>query len=174
MNPLSILKSLITLFQGEDDPRHIAAGFALGASLGLVPKNNLLAVLFFLLFFFFRLEKGMALISALVFTPLGYMLDPVAHRIGYALLTLRPLKPLWTRLYNLPLVPWTKFNNTVVLGNFVLGLLFFFPLYFAGQRAILYYRKRWRNRVDDLGWVKAFKAWRWVKTIIKWSAKVQQ
>lgn len=174
MNPLSILKSLLEILHGEDDPSHIAAGFALGASLGLVPKSNLIAVLFFLLFFFFRVDKGMALISALLFTPLGYVLDPAAHGIGYALLTAGALKPVWTWLYNLPVVPWTKFNNSVVLGNFVLGLLFYYPLYLAGMKGVHHYRSHWKAKVDNLPVMKAINASTWMQTILKWSGKVKR
>lgn len=171
MSPLLILKALLELLQGEDDPSHIAAGFAMGASLGLIPKNNLLAVLFFLLFFFFRVDKGMALMSALLFTPLGYGLDPLAHRIGYALLTAGWLKPLWTWLYNLPIVPWTRFNNTVVLGSFVLGLLGYYPLYRAGVAAVGYYRARWKAAVDGLPIVRAVNSSDWMRRLLQWAAK---
>ena len=159
MNPLSVLKSILETLHGEDDPSHIAAGFALGAALGLVPKANLFAVIFFLLFFFFRVDKGMALLSAALFTPLGYALDPLAHHVGSALLFCRTLRPCWTWLYSLPIVPWTRFNNTVVLGSLVIGLALFFPLYVASKRLVLHYRAAWKAKVDNLPWVKAFKGW---------------
>ncbi len=64
MNPLRLIKDLFASLHGGSDPRHLAAGFALGAALGLIPKGNLLAVAFILLFFALRLNKGMALLSA--------------------------------------------------------------------------------------------------------------
>src|SRR5438270_6995166 len=86
-NPLSTLQSLFGALQGSDDPSHVAAGFALGAALGLVPKGNLFGLLFILLFFFFRVDKGMAIVTAAIFTPIGYAIDPLAHHVGLALLT---------------------------------------------------------------------------------------
>jgi len=173
VDPLSILKSLIVMLQGEDDPSHIAAGFALGASLGLLPKGNLFAASFFLLFFFFRVEKGMALLSALLFTPLGYLVEPAAHRIGYELLAWAPLKPLWTLLYNLPIVPWTRFNNTVVLGELILGLLLYYPLYRATLHWVARHRADWKARVDRLAFVKAIKGSSFARLYLEWERRLR-
>ncbi|MBI4375535.1 MAG: TIGR03546 family protein [Elusimicrobia bacterium] len=169
MNPLKLLKNLIVSLQGGADPSHIAAGFALGAALGLIPKGNLFAVLFFLLFFLFRVDKQMAFLCALIFTPVGYALDGPAHAIGLALLSAKFLHPLWTWLYNLPVVPWTRFNNTVVLGNVVLAILFFFPLYLGFKKAVLAYRHRWRDRVNQWHVVKAVKSFYLVDLYLRWT-----
>ena len=63
MNPFRLLKDLLLALHGGTEPRHLAAGFALGAALGLVPKGNLFAAAFFLLFFVFNVDKGMALLQ---------------------------------------------------------------------------------------------------------------
>jgi len=169
MNPIKMLKSLVVALQGGDEPRHLAAGFALGATLGLVPKGNLLSVLFLVLFFFLRVDKGLAFLSAVLFIPLGYVWDGLAHRIGYALLLAEPLKPLWTWLYNAPVLPWTKFNNSVVLGNLVMGLALYPPLYWGFMRFILFYRARWRDKVNQLPVVKAVKGLYWFKIYSDWT-----
>ena len=39
------------------------------------------------------------------------------------------LRPLWTYLSDLPLMPWTNFHNSLVLGNVLLGLLLAYPVY---------------------------------------------
>lgn len=155
MNPLKILSGLLKALEGGGDPRHAAAGLALGAVWGLVPKGNLFSPIFFLFFFFFRAGKGVALASALVFTSLGYLLDGLAHGLGLALLTAGPLRPLWTWLYGLPLVPLTKFNNTVVLGNLILGLLLFPALYWWGKKAALHYQVHYAPVVARWPIVKA-------------------
>jgi len=157
MNPLRLLKNAIASLHGGGDPRHLAAGFALGAALGLIPKGNLFAVAFFLLFFALRLNKGMALLAAAFFTPIGYAVDGAAHAIGLALLQAPALRGLWTALYDLPVLPLTRFNNTVVLGNLVLGLALFVPLYFFFLRFVTWYKTNLAARVERLKvvqWVK--------------------
>ena len=81
-----------------------------------MPKGNLFAAVFFLLFFLFNVDKGLAMLSAALFTATG-ALDGVARSIGLSLLGAEALRGLWTALYDLPIVPLTRFNNTVVLGN---------------------------------------------------------
>lgn len=155
MNPLKLLKSLLLALQGGDDPMVAASGLALGAAWGLVPKDNLCSVLFLLVFFFLRVDKGMALASAALFTPLGFALDGPAHALGAALLGSAALHPLWTWLYNLPVLPLTRFNNTVVMGNLAIGALLFWPLLVLSKRGILRYRASWREKVAKWRVVKA-------------------
>jgi uncharacterized protein (TIGR03546 family) len=154
MNPLSLLSGLARALQGGADPRHLAAGLALGAAWGLTPKGNALSIVFLLLFFFFRVDKGLALVSAFLFTFVGHLIDPAAHALGLALLTAAPLKGLWTALYDLPLAPLTRFNNSVVLGNLVIGLALFAPLYAAGKRLAVHYQANWQPRLARLPLIK--------------------
>ena len=165
---LGPLRSLFLALQGGDEPKHIAAGFALGAALGLVPKGNLFALAFLLLFFLLRVDKGMAMLSALLFTPLGYAADGPAHAIGRALLSAGGLRPLWTLLYDLPIVPLTRFNNTVVLGNVVLGALLYGPLYAAFLCAVNAYRSKYKERVDRWPIVRFFNGLGWYASYRKW------
>lgn len=169
MNPLRLIKDLFASLHGGSDPRHLAAGFALGAALGLIPKGNLFGVAFLLLFFALRLNKGMALMSATFFTPLGYAVDGLAHKIGLALLKAPALGGLWTALYDLPIIPLTRFNNTVVLGNLVLGLALYAPLYFLFLRFVGWYNATWAARVEKLKLVQALKGMRWFQMYQEWS-----
>ena len=157
MNPLRLLKNLLQALHGGTEPRHLAAGFALGAALGLVPKGNLFAAAFFLMFFLFNVDKGMAFLSAGLFTGVGYALDSLANKIGWTLLKADALRGLWTALYDLPIVPLTRFNNTVVLGNLVLGLALYVPLYFGFLKAVKLYDTHLRARVEALPLIKSFK-----------------
>jgi len=168
MNPLRLLKDLLKALHGGKDPRDLAAGFALGAALGMVPKGNLLAVVFFLLFFIFRVDKRMAFLSAGLFTGLGYAWDGAAHDLGWALLKAPALGGLWTALYDMPIVPLTRFNNTVVLGNLVLGLALYAPLYFGFLKAIEFYDSNLKGHIESLPIVKALTGWRFYEQYERW------
>ena len=168
---LGPLRSIVLALHGGDDPRHLAAGFALGAALGLVPKGNLFGLVFFLLFFFLNVDSGMAALSAIVFTGVGYLADAPAHALGRALLTAGALKPLWTFLYDLPIVPLTRFNNTVVLGNFALGLLLYPALYYGSLKVIRAYHGRYKERVEKWKIVHAVKGLGFYQSYKKWLAQ---
>ena len=169
MNPLRLLKDMVAALHGGSDPRHLAAGFALGAVLGLVPKGNLFAVVFLLLFFALRLNKGLALMSAAIFTPLGWLADRPAHAIGLALLKAPALAGLWTALYDAPIIPLTRFNNTVVLGNLVIGLVLFAPLYFFFIRFVAWYNANLAAKVEKLKVVQWLKGLRLVQLYQEWA-----
>lgn len=155
---MRLIKNLILILQGKGSPNAIAAGLALGAMLGFIPKGNLFGLFFFLLFFLTTVNKSAAIVSAFLFTPIGFLLDSPAHKIGYKLLVETPgLTPLWTSLYNMPIIPWTKFNNTVVLGQFLFGLIFFVPLFFVFKKLIVYYQTNLQTAVNKLKVVQMLK-----------------
>ena len=112
-----------------DTPRQLAAGVALGMMLGLLPKGNLLAICLSLAIGACRVNMAVAMLSALAFSCVGMLADPLTGRLGLMLLKWDALRPTWTTFYNLPLAPWTAFNNTVVLGSCLLGMLLCYPTY---------------------------------------------
>lgn len=123
------LRLLAGVLKANANSKQIALGVALGMLLGLIPKGNLIAIAFTTLLFASRVHLGAAVLSSIGFSWVGLLLDPLADRLGGALLTWGPLQPLLAGLYELPLAPWTHFNNTVVFGSLILGLLAFYPVY---------------------------------------------
>lgn len=174
MTPFGPIRSLIVALQGTGDPSSIAAGFALGAALGLLPGGNLLAATILVLLFFFRVDKSMAVLSIVIFSPIGYLLDPLAHRVGGLILTAGPLKGLWTSLYNMPIVPLTRFNNTVVMGQLVFGVLLYYPLYRLAMRGVFEYRARWQAKVNRWPIVRTINGWSWVQKLQKAHSAYQE
>ena len=88
---------------------------------------------------------------------LAYAFDPLFHDIGYTLLAeAQFMSGFWTALYNLPLVPLTRFNNTVVLGSFVLSAVLFPPVFTAMRAGIIQYRERLEPKVRRLKLVRFF------------------
>ncbi|MCA9265995.1 MAG: TIGR03546 family protein [Planctomycetales bacterium] len=114
-------------------PRQIACGIALGTVLGLVPKGNLTAAAIALVIFTCRVNLFAGLTSALVFTAIGAGCVDWLDRIGYAVLTAGPFQTLFARHYELPWVPWTRFNNSVVMGGLVVGLVQLLPTYYLAR-----------------------------------------
>lgn len=113
----------------ESTSRQLAWGFALGMVVGLVPKGNLTAVALMMLLCLLRVNLGVGMLAAFAFSWIGVLADPWTHQLGYALLTHDSLTGFWTQLANLPIVPWTSFNNTVVLGSLAAGVVLLFPAY---------------------------------------------
>ena len=114
-------------------PGQMAMGLALGVLVGLVPKGNLLAIGLMMLMCSLRVNLGVGLATVFATSWIGVLLDPISHRIGEYLLKNESLRPLWEEMYDTMLLPWTDFNNTVVLGSFSMGAAAFVPLYFLSK-----------------------------------------
>lgn len=134
------LLSLITAVLEEESPRVLAASLAFGLVLGFVPKDNLLAVLLGMLLLALRFNLTLATTSAALFSGVAAMLDPVADALGRSVLTHPSFAPLWASLYELPLAPWTRFNNTIVMGSLLLALALVSPTYLTSLQLVTRYR----------------------------------
>jgi uncharacterized protein (TIGR03546 family) len=93
-----------------------------------------------------------------LFVPFGFLLDPLFDWIGLRLLLAPALRPLWTALYNMPVVPLTNFNNTIVLGSFAFALAFAVPLFLGTRWAVARYRETVGARVRQSRFYKALTA----------------
>jgi uncharacterized protein (TIGR03546 family) len=113
----------------ESTPGQLALGFALGVLIGFVPKGNLLALVLGIILAASRANLGIAAATILVVSFISPFFDPLSHQIGTWLLAHPSLTSVWTELYNTPVMPWTAFNNSIVLGSFIVGVAALYPAY---------------------------------------------
>lgn len=123
------LKLLLAIVQGGGSPRAIALGCALGMAVGLLPKGNLIAALLAAAVLATRTNLGAAALATLGFSWVAVWTDPLAHRIGWSILTQPSWQTSFASLFELPLAAWTALNNTVVLGSLLLSIVLFYPVY---------------------------------------------
>ena len=142
---------LLQVISSETEPGQISLGFAFALIAGFTPLISLHNVLVLFLILILRVNLSAFFLGLAVFSGVAYLLDPVFHRIGLAVLTAGPLEGLWTTLYNS--TPWRleQFNNSIVMGSLIVSLLLFVPLYLVSNRLILKYREHF------LAWVQKTK-----------------
>jgi uncharacterized protein (TIGR03546 family) len=155
---LKLIQSIIKTLHSDGTPGQVAAGMALGAALGLTPLMNVHNLIVFSLIVILHVSFGGAMLGWALFVPLGFILDPLFHAIGLSLLEAPSLRALWTGWYNMPLLPYTNFNNSVVLGSVVGWLLMTVPIFFAARWAVARYRATLGARVQQSKWYKALMA----------------
>jgi uncharacterized protein (TIGR03546 family) len=156
---LKLLQSLVKTLHSDGTPGQVAAGIALGASLGLTPLINVHNLVVVALICVFNVSVGGALLGWALFVPLGFALDPVFHRVGRELLVGTPaLVDTWTTWFNAPVVPYTNFNNTIVLGSVTVWLVLAVPIYFAARYAVVRYRATIGERVRQSRFYQAVTA----------------
>lgn len=146
LTTLRPLHYLWKALKGESSPNQIAWAMALGMLVGLIPKGNLTAWAFGFVLFGLRVNLGAGLLTAIIFTSLNSLFDPLSHGIGLRLLSLQKMQQLLVRLHDAPLVPWLALNNTVVLGSTVLGLALCYPVKRMTQRCVEMVQSRWPRK----------------------------
>jgi uncharacterized protein (TIGR03546 family) len=167
---LQIVKGFVQVLRSGQTPRQIAGGFALGAIVGLMPFLTLQGLFLWLLILVLDVNLSAALLSATLFALIAYLLDPLVHALGYFFLVDLPaLHGLWTSIYNAPIAPLTRFNNTVVLGSFLCGVVLFLPVYFAMSRFVVAYRTRLHTKVERMKIYQIVSK----STLVKWYDRIK-
>lgn len=167
---LQIIKNFIQVLRSGQTPRQIAGGFALGAIVGLMPFFTLQGLLLWLVILVLDVNLSAALLAVTLFALLAYIIDPLFHAMGYFLLVdSSSLHAFWTSLYNAPIAPLTRFNNTVVLGSFVAGFLLLLPVYWGMHRFVLAYRTHLHSKVERLKIYQVISK----STLIKWYDRIK-
>lgn len=145
---LKLLQSLVRELHSDGTPNQIAFGVALGAALGLTPIANAHNLVVVVLLLVLNVSFGAGMLAWALFVPVGFALDPAFDRIGRTLLVETPsLQPLWTSWFNAPVVPYTNFNNSVVLGSVVAWLLLFGPIFLLARVGVVRYRATYGERI---------------------------
>ncbi len=168
-----LLKQLFAFFQllnSETGTNQISSGLAIGLVLGFSPFLSLQTFLVFILIFLFRFQIGAAFLSAFFFKFIAYLLDPVCDRLGRFVLENEALRPIFVELYNMPLVPLTRFNNSIIMGSCLIGFLLVIPAFFLFRKLVIQYRLTVVARFRGTKVWKAFAA----TGLYKWYVKYKE
>ncbi|MBC7370423.1 MAG: TIGR03546 family protein [Bdellovibrionaceae bacterium] len=156
-----LLKQIFAFFKllnSETGTNQLAAGLACGLILGFSPMLSIQAFIVLFLIFFFRIQMGAALLSAFFFKFVAFIFDPVADTLGRTVLEAPGLRPLFVTMYNMPLVPLTRFNNSIIMGSGIVGLILVVPAFFVFKALIIKYRATVVARLKGTKFWKAFAA----------------
>ena len=123
-----LINSVRKAIAGRRHPSQLAWGLALGCLLGLIPHGNLLAVVLVFGVLSLRVNHAMAALTAVLVTLVAPKMDPMFHDVGTWFFSHPTVAEQMARAWQLPLLPWTDLNNTVVMGSFLVGLVSVFPV----------------------------------------------
>lgn len=151
------IRQLAQALTANESPRQIAWGFVLGMMIGLVPKGNLTAMLLGMMLLGLRVNKPAGLMGVGIFTFVGLFVDGFAHRLGSAVLVWEPLREFHTWLYESAISPLLGLNNTVVVGQLLIGLYLIYPTYLLALRFAV------KVQVPMSRWLLKYKAVRWIR-----------
>lgn len=130
-----------------------------GILLGFSTFWSLSGVLIFLIVCLFRVNFSVFFLSLGVFSLLSFALDPLFDWFGYVLLVdLSALRSVWIYATTGPIFPFFHFNNTIVIGSLVAGLLLWLPVFLSTRLFVIVYRRKWKDKVVDSPLMKVLKA----------------
>ena len=155
---IRIIARLLKILNSESEPGQLSLAFCFAMIIGFTPLFSLHNIIVILLVLLIRVNLSAFLLGWAVFSGIAYLLDPLFHRIGLALLTTSSLEGLWTALYNMTIFRLENFNNTIVMGSLFLSLALFVPLYIVLNISIRKYREHILAWVQKAEFMQAFKA----------------
>jgi len=136
------IAKLIIALNGNLKREQIAAGFSWGLLLGLVPAGNVFWIVFFVFSFFFKHHHASKLLVLAIFKIISGAVAPLMDTVGWEVLHIEALQPFFTSLYNMPFVPLTRFNNTLVAGGLASGIVLWLPVFFLIFFLVPLYRSK--------------------------------
>ncbi len=153
---LKLIAKIFRILNAEATPKQIAGGVMLGMIIGLTPTFSLHNIVLVFLILVIKVNITSAILSMFAFDLIGYAVDPLSDWLGYTILTSAVLRPLWIEAYNAAIIPFTRFNNTIVMGSFVISLMLLYPIF----RLAIYGVDRYRADI-----AAKFQQWRIVKAV---------
>ena len=168
-----ILKGIVKLavaLNNNKDVGEIAGGAAFGLMLALVPAGNLLWLGLLVVMFLVKVNSAVALLFLAVFKALAPLADPALDPLGYAVLTAAPLAGVFGWLANLPVVPFTRFNNSLVMGGLLAGIVLWVPFYLLVRALASLYRRTLKPKIENSRLYKAFRKLPLVSRIVRIAA----
>ena len=165
---IKLLAKLLRVLNSETEPGQISLGFCFAMIAGLTPLLSLHNLLILLLVCIFRVNLSAFLLGLAMFTAIAYLLDPVFHLLGLAVLTAPSLESLWTSLYQLVWWRLEYFNNSIVMGSLMFSVALFVPVLLLSNLLIRRYRQHvlaWVQKTKIMQMFKASKLYQAYETL---------
>ena len=163
------LFALLKILNSETGENQIAAGLSIGLILGFAPFFSLQTLLVILVILMFRVQAGAAFVSAFFFAFIAWTIDPLADFLGRHILETQALRPLFGAMYNMPIIPLTRFNDSIVMGSLAISLLLSIPGFYVFRWAIRRYRVAVLAKLKNTRWWQIMKS----TAVYQWYAKYE-
>ena len=170
--PIKTITKFFTSINANTRPWEIAAGIAFGFLLALQPGMTVVRLIILALVFMLKINMPALFFSLLLFGLASPVLDVPSDLLGGFVLGLPFLKGFFAMLYNMPLVPYTRFNDTLVMGGLVLGILAWVPVFFLFRYLVNAYRNTLREKIVNSKVFKAFMKFPLVSKICSFAGKI--
>lgn len=139
---LSLLARLLKALNSEASPWSLAAAVVLGMFLGLTPLWRVHNLLILLAALIFRVNLALFIVAFGVFSGLAYLLDPLFHQWGLAILSADSWQGVYEAIYATAVGRVSQFNHTITMGSIVFSLLLSPIVALVTHYIVVNYRRR--------------------------------
>ncbi|MBP7793069.1 MAG: TIGR03546 family protein [Candidatus Goldbacteria bacterium] len=141
------IKKILKFLNSQADPVEIAIGVVLGLFAAFLSPSFFNLILLFVVALILNCNFGIFFLCTGLFKILTPAIDPIGNVIGKFVLTMDFLLPLWKAMANVPVLTFTSFNNTVIMGDFIIGIILTPIVWMITLKSVEYYRKNLMNKV---------------------------
>ncbi|RUO75641.1 TIGR03546 family protein [Pseudidiomarina taiwanensis] len=155
---LTLLARFFKALNSETGAWALAFAFVLGMIMGITPLWRVHNLLILLVALLFRVNLTGFLLSWAVFSAIAYLVDPISHAIGAAVLAAEAWQPVWTAMYQSAVWRVVQFHHTITMGSLILSALFAPILAVISYFIVSRYRQHIQRWFMQLKLVQMFKA----------------
>jgi uncharacterized protein (TIGR03546 family) len=142
------IKKILKFLNSQSDPTEIAIGVILGLFAAFLSPSFFNLILLFIIALILNCNFGVFFLCTGLFKVLTLAIDPIGNVIGKFVLTADFLLPLWKAMAGVPVLTFTSFNNTVIMGDFIIGIILTPIVWMITFRIVEYYRKNLKDKVN--------------------------
>lgn len=164
---IPLIAKLIAAFNANSRPGELAAGFSCGFLLALIPGGNVIWAVLFLIFFFLKLHLGTMIFTTVILKLAVGFADPLIDDFGVWILQQAALEPFFIAATNTPIAALSGFNNSLVAGGLITGIILWLPLFFFFKWLVKLYRDRIREKIASSKLVRSFEKVPWLNKLLK-------
>ncbi len=150
---LKVFKAL----NSNEKPWQLSLGLAFGGIIGLMPLWTPHNIFLLFLAFIINLNFTLLLVGFFFFSGIAYILDPLFHQIGLAVLTSEGMQSFWVEFFSNPIFLINRLNNTLVMGSLIFSLAASVPLFFLVNLLIRKYRQHLQGLFEKIPLLKSLK-----------------
>jgi uncharacterized protein (TIGR03546 family) len=158
---LKVFKAL----NSNEKPWQLSLGLAFGGIIGLMPLSTPHNIVLLFLAFIINLNFALLLLGLFFFSGIAYILDPLFHQIGLAILTSDGMQEFWNGFFSNSLFLFDRLNNTLVMGSLVFSLISAVPLFFLLNVLIRKYREHIQGLFEKIPLFKSLKIFKAYDTL---------
>ena len=162
------IRSIFKVLNSALSPNQVAFGFCFGVMAGF-PPMGLHSLLIFLAAFFFNTSFTATLLAFAISKLFAWLLMPMSYEIGkFVLEHVAFLEPVWTTIFNWPVLALMEYNNYVVFGSYIVAFVISVPVFFLVRSSVRKYRDSFFEFLENRKSYQKLKSKERTHKIVQW------